>query len=159
MGIDRFGVVRPSGEQRKLQEGAFGLRRLKVRGAILVAAVLVSVGCERKSAPTAEWIPSQVECQNLVADLGHYGHPDYVVRYFGPPTPDAGMLEAPQIAQRLLYSAIVHRCVSPPESEQWLKTAICMTRPNSILIEEAREQIRKIRSELDGGATIVPIRQ
>lgn len=129
------------------------MQGLSVTRRIFVAAVLLATGCERKPSPPPEWQPSELECQNLVGNLGHFGHPDYVVRYFGPSTPDAGLLDAPQVAQRLLYSAVVHRCVNPLESDQWLRTAICLTPANSDLIGEAREQIRQIRSELDGGAT------
>ncbi len=123
-----------------------------MRVVVVVGAIFGACACrEQRPVATTEWVPTPIECSNLVADLGRYGDPEYEVRYFGPPTIDAGLAEAPAVPKRLMYSAIVHECSDADESERWLKAAICMVPPNSELVAEAMRQIRLIQMDRDGG--------
>lgn len=124
------------------------MRVVAVVGALFSACVCR----EQASVAAAEWVPTPVECSNLVADLGRYGDPRYEVRYFGPPTLDAGLAQAPDVPKRLMYSAIVHECNDANESERWLKAAICMVPPNCELVAEAMRQLRLIEMDRDGGS-------
>jgi hypothetical protein len=91
-----------------------------------------------------------MECSNLVADLGHYGEPSYVVRYFESPK-DGGkdMSEAPPLAKRLMATAMVRVCSDPTAAEKLFRTVICLTPSDNGLVPAAERQIRLLHT--DGG--------
>lgn len=127
------------------------LRNMSRLALALWASVALS-GCPADRQQTEAWKarPAQVECRNLIADLGHPGEPDYAVRYFSK-SDDAGkeMSQAPELAKRIMVVATVRACTDPTAAETLFRTVICLTPPDNALVSAAERQIRLLH--IDGG--------
>lgn len=125
--------------------------RLRVAGTVAALAVAACTQCS-KDQPIASLKfvpPDQIECMNLVADLGRPVDDDQVVvrRFDRPGTAPTGPDEAPELAKRVVLGALAGQCTDPTKAERLLRTAICLTPPDSELTAEAIEAIMQLHSD------------